>query len=128
MKKVRNIMLISLGLLIFLSVGAIIYMMQGQKDIEAYDLHHIDLSMISDGSYVGVYQKGRWTNEVEVTVENHVIIEVKVIKTVLFEREEITQDIIEKVLENQSFDIDITVGATITTKAYLIAIEDALDS
>lgn len=39
---------------------------------------------------------------------------------------EIAENIINKVIESQSIDIDVVSGTTVTSKAYLKAIENAL--
>ena len=102
-------------------------MMQGQEEIISYEIGEIDLLEVSDGVYVGSFDQGRWKNQVEVTVENHEIIDIKVIKTVLFERKEITEEVILQVINHQSLDVDIEAGTTITVNAYLISIKNAFE-
>ena len=121
-----------IGFLVFVGfilvvTGLLIWMMQGQEEILNYEIGEIDLSEVSDGVYVGSFDQGRWKNQVEVTVENHEIIDIKVIKTVRFERKEITQEVILQVINQQSLDVDIEAGTTITVNAYLISIRKALD-
>ena len=47
-------------------------------------------------------------------------------KTVLFERPEVTQELFDNVIAAQSIDVDVLSGATVTSKAYLKSIENAL--
>ncbi|MFY9135653.1 MAG: FMN-binding protein, partial [Bacillota bacterium] len=68
----------------------------------------------------------RWSNKVRVTVESGRVTDIDVVEDVLFRSAEWTEKIIDSVMEEQSLDVDIISGATITTKAYLKAIENAL--
>jgi len=42
-------------------------------------LNGIDLAAIPDGSYTGTYNLKRWSNTVTVHVENHQIVDIKII-------------------------------------------------
>lgn len=86
----------------------------------------VDLSSVEDGTYSGSYKSGRFSNEVRVTVEDQRIKDIQVVKDMLVANPETTQGIIQKVIEKQNTTIDIVSSSTVTTKAYLKSIEDAL--
>lgn len=44
----------------------------------------------------------------------------------MFRREDVTKGILNRVIENQNTNIDVISGATVTCKAYLKSIENAL--
>ena len=44
----------------------------------------------------------------------------------MFKMDEITTELFDRVIQNQSLDVDIETGATVTSHAYLKAIENAL--
>lgn len=101
------------------------YMAKGLNEGKSLAIDPISVAQKADGIYTGTYSGGRWTNEVNVTVKDGKITGIDVAKTVLFERPELTQNIISQVIQKQNTDIDITSGATVTSKAYLKSIENA---
>lgn len=127
MKKV----LIILGvfvLLVVLAVGGLAWFMSnGLKATEVLVIGTIDPARLADGSYEGEYDGGRFANQVAVTVQDGKITAIDVKKTVVFERDEVTKKLFENVIARQNTDVDVESGATVTAKAYLKSIEDALD-
>ncbi len=106
--------------------GGIFFISRGVEAGEALEINNVDLSRLSDGAYSGAYEGGRWTNVVNVTVKDHKITGVEIVKDVLFPKPEVTAELVEKVLEKQSPNIDAVSGSTVTSKAYLKSIENAL--
>jgi len=86
----------------------------------------IDLTEVADGTYTGEYAFKRWTNILNVTVGDHKITKIEIEKNVQFYNQELSDQVFADVIESQSLDIDIQSGATVTSKAYLKAIEDAV--
>lgn len=123
MKKYFKIFII---IFIIFIISAGIYLNYGLKDITNIAINPIDITKLEDGVYTGSFNYGRWTNEVSVTVKNKKIVSIDVLRKVQFEQSNITQDIINRVIEKQNTDIDIVSGATATSKAYLKSIENAL--
>ncbi|HCU22551.1 MAG TPA: hypothetical protein DF698_06635 [Candidatus Atribacteria bacterium] len=62
----------------------------------------------------------------EVAVKNHQITEIKIIKDVVFRSGDISKKIFDQIIQKQSLQIDTVSNATVTNKAYLKAIENAL--
>jgi uncharacterized protein with FMN-binding domain len=84
------------------------------------------VSSTVDGTYTGKYDGGRWSNELSVTVKDHKITKIDVVKDVTFPKPEWTDQLFKEVIEKQSVDVDVVSGATVTSKAYLKSIENAL--
>lgn len=126
MKKVIKIILGIVGVIILVISIMMFILMNGMDTAQALELNQINLSQVEDGKYVGTYDTTRWTNSVEVTVINHKITEVIIVKDVMIALEGLSDRLFKKVIDNQSIDVDIETGATITSKAYLKAIENAL--
>lgn len=101
-------------------------MTRGLKAGEALNVGQVNASDMKDGVYSGKYDGGRWTNEVRVTVENNRIAGIDVVKSVLFEKPETTKELFDRVIKEQDTDVDTVTGATVTCRAYLKSVENAL--
>ena len=126
MKKAMIIILSILGVLVVVGAGGVFYITNGLEAGENLAINPVDLTAIEDGTYAGVYQAGRWSNEVAVSVADHQIANIAVVKTVTIDDPELTSTIINNVIKNQSTTVDTVSGATVTSKAYLKSIENAL--
>lgn len=127
--------MVKLFLKIFLSIivlmllvfgGGMLFLSWGLDAGSEVALSGINLSELSDGTYTGKYKAGRWTNEVSVEVKDHQITEITLVKDVVFSKPEVTVELFDKVIANQTTTIDTIAGSTVTCKAYLKAIETAL--
>lgn len=126
MKLFMKIVL-AIVIILLVGVGIRFYSItSGLKDGRQVVINEIDLSRIADGSYKGSYDVGRWANEVLVEVSDHRITDIIIAKSVTYEDQEQTRKLIEKVLEKQNTSVDTVSGATVTSKAYLKSIENAL--
>ncbi|HHT26892.1 MAG TPA: FMN-binding protein [Firmicutes bacterium] len=128
MRKSRwfKVLLGVVGVFLLVVVGTFSYLMRGLDAGMQVTVAEPDLSRLVDGAYLGEYQAGRWSNQVQVTVEQHRITDIQVVKDVTFSRPEWTEQLIAAVLGKQTLQVDAVSGATVTTKAYLKAIENAL--
>ena len=126
MKKAMIVILSILGVLVVVGAGGVFYITNGLEAGENLAINPVDLTAIEDGTYAGVYQAGRWSNEVAVSVADHQIANIAVVKTVTIDDPELTSTIINNVIKNQSTTVDTVSGATVTSKAYLKSIENAL--
>ncbi len=126
MKKALKVLLIVVICLVVIVGGFVIFISSGINDGDKIQIGSIDLSTVADGAYTGSFEKGRWSNEVVVEVKDHAIVSVTVTKDVLFSEEATKNQLIAEVIQNQNCNVDAVSGATITGKAYLKAIENAL--
>lgn len=87
----------------------------------------VDLSKIADGVYKGSHKVFPVEAEVRVTIENHKIIGIELVKH--FNGQGTAAEVIpDRVTEAQSLKVDIVSGATYSSKVILKAIENALQS
>lgn len=126
MKKGYKILLGFAGLIILLIISSIFVLMNGMKDVETLKVDELELISLEDGSYFGSFDITRWSNAVEVKIENHRIVEIVVLDDVMIGLEGLSNRLFDNVIRKQSLDVDIETGTSITSKAYLKAIENAL--
>ncbi|MCC5910866.1 MAG: FMN-binding protein [Clostridiaceae bacterium] len=126
MKKILKILLAVFGIFMLISVSGLFFLSRGLEAGSHLIVNDVNAPMLTDGTYNGRYEGGRWTNEVEVIIKDHKIMEIIVIKDILLVKEEVTEELFQKILKEQSINVDAISGATVTSKAYLKAIENAL--
>jgi uncharacterized protein with FMN-binding domain len=125
MKRFLKIGLIILVVLILVAGGGVFYISRGVSSGAKLQINKIELSTVNDGSYTGKYNSGRWTNELSVAVKDHKITKINIVKDISFKMPEVTKQIFDRVIAKQNTDIDVVSGSTVTSKAYLKAIENA---
>ncbi|WP_025691912.1 FMN-binding protein [Paenibacillus zanthoxyli] len=125
----RNIMI---GIIIIVLVGGIICWTLFSKELREgknLPLTGVDFKRLADGTYTGTYEGGRFkwrANEVQVTVSSGKVARIALLKSTEGRPSEFTNELYDKVIRSQSLQVDTISGATITSKAYLKAVEDAL--
>jgi len=125
-KVIKVVLIIFIGLFLLLG-GFFTFLMIGQSTIKNLKIENIDLTNLADGDYEGEYNHGRWTNKVVVSITDHKITNIDFTKIHTFDNPEVRKKIVDNVINEQSLDIDTISGATISTKAYLKAIDNALN-
>lgn len=113
--------------IIGVGVGALVWMMSGLSTYQKMPIGKVDLSKVKDGTFTGNFSGGRFSNTVSVTVKDHKITGIEVVKAVGSSSDETTRQLFEKVVAQQTPQVDTITGATVTGKAYLKAIENALN-
>jgi uncharacterized protein with FMN-binding domain len=61
-----------------------------------------------------------------VTVASGKVTGIEILRDVWFRKPELTEQVVSDVIKSQSLEVDIVSGATVTTRAYLKAVENAL--
>lgn len=100
------------------------------NEIRSLPLNAVDFTRLKDGVYIGEYEGGmyKWReNKVQVTVTDGKVSDIKLLSAV-FKAEGTTdpEPLYDRVIKNQSLQVDAISGATITSKGYLQAVENAL--
>jgi uncharacterized protein with FMN-binding domain len=126
MRKILYVILGFFTVMIAAIFIGIVYLQSGMSSTKSLTITSIDLSLVDDGIYEGTYENGRFTTTIEVTIVDHMITELVVIDDVTFANPDLTRALFDQIITSQDIDIDIIAGSTITTKAYLKAIENAL--
>ena len=102
------------------------FILLGKARTGSLTLDGVSLADAADGVYTGSYSGFRWSNTVQVTVKAHRITEIDVVKEQVIITPETAQALKDKVLAAQNTQVDAVSGATVTSKAYLKAVENAL--
>lgn len=126
MNKIFKVFFIGFVSFIIISISGFYYLTRGLDSHKLIEITDLNITQLNNGIYTGSYSHSRWRNTVEVTVDKGQIVSIKPIKTVLFERNDITNELFKRVLAKQKLNVDTISGATITSKAYLKSIENAL--
>jgi uncharacterized protein with FMN-binding domain len=121
-----RIILIVIFLLVLIIGSTAFYMTRGLSTGKNMIINPIDVSQLKDGVYKGKYNGGRWSNQVNVTMKNKKVTQIAIVKSVVFEKPEVSRELINKVIKKQNTNVDVISGATVTSKAYLKSIENAL--
>lgn len=125
MKKFLKRSGIVLLVLIVLTGVMLVYATFGLKQTLNLDIQPVDLTQIPDGTYTGSYNSYRWSTTVEVTVNNHKITGINPIKAQQG-REDMVNELIQKIIAGQKSNVDVISGATASSKAFLEAVQSAL--
>ena len=122
MKTKLKIAGIVLGVLI---VVMLLFAMVGLQEALNLKIRNVELTAVPDGVYTGVYDNGRFSNKVTVTVADHRITAIDPAKTANG-GEQTVQTLLERVIDQQRTDVDAVAGATATSLSLLKAVENAL--
>ncbi|WP_297421364.1 FMN-binding protein [Clostridium sp.] len=98
-----------------------------QKTIKELTISKVDLSKISDGVYTGSYDVDFIAAKVSVTVKSHKIENIDLLEHKT-DRGKPAEVIPDRVVKEQSLQVDAVSGATNSSKTILKAIENALMS
>jgi len=99
------------------------------QQIRNLPLNKVDFSNLKDGTYKGFFEGGmyKWReNEIQVKVENGQVTGIQVLQHKENRPKTFTDKLFNQVIESQSLQVDIVTGATLTSKAYLRGVENAL--
>lgn len=116
------------GILVLGGVGAGLALL-GSGTLKKLQINDVDLKKLSDGTYRGRYKVTRWNYDVEVEVKKHKITSIKQLNEAMDKMSgELTEQMVAAVMEKQSPVIDTVSGASLNTKAFQKAVENALTS
>jgi uncharacterized protein with FMN-binding domain len=132
-RKGRGCLIALMIVLVILAVGGGIgwlFLSKEHKEAASLPLNAVNFSKLIDGKYHGVYAGGmyKWrVNECDVTVTNGNVADIQLINSVdPGAANTDTKMLYDRVIKSQSLKVDTISGATLTSKAYLQCIENAL--
>ena len=100
------------------------------KEARSLPLDGVDFNKLKDGNYQGNYEGGmyKWRrNACQVTVSSGKVSDIQIARSDDPGGENMDpKPLYERVIEGQSLQVDVISGATLTSKAYLKAVENAL--
>lgn len=128
--KIIRIILIILSIFIALLFAAYLFIILPQqkalKTVRSMEIQKIDGSMLKDGTYRGDFEYSNTGVVVLVTVHDHQISRIEILKGGSNQYGLLAESITDSVLLANSTDVDVITGSTTTSKALLKAIENAL--
>jgi uncharacterized protein with FMN-binding domain len=127
-KKKYVVLIIIVGVILAMVITTVVIIKNMETKLEQLaltEVPEIDLSTVKDGIYNGSYQVFPIAVEVKVTVKNHAISEITLIKHTNGQGKP-AEVIIDQVITKQSLQVDSISGATYSSKVILKAIENAL--
>lgn len=119
-----KITLIVVGIILLIMATLFAVGTFGLSDVKNMTINQVDLSNVTDGIYKGSFHKTRWNYDVEVTVRDHKIVSIKTTNKV--PNSKLVDEAIKRIEAKQSMNIDTVSGATVDTKAFCKAVENAL--
>lgn len=131
-KKMTALIIVLVVVVVLAAAGGIgwWYLDKEHQEAKNLPLNSVDFSRLNDGVYRGVYEGGmyKWrTNECEVTVSNGKVVDINLIDSKDPGNIEGQLEMLyDRVINTQSLQVDTISGATLTSKAYLQAVENAL--
>lgn len=125
MKKSLKWIVIVILILIVLTGIFFAFTLPGLNQTAVLEIGAVDLTQIPDGSYTGSYNSYRWSTTVEVTLKDHRITDILPVK-IQSGRDSLVKELKEKMMLQQTADVDAVSGATASSNAYLKAVENAL--
>ena len=135
--KVYFVVLIILVVVAMVAGIAILLDAPRRKELQLLTIENIDFIKLMDGTYIGEYKakKGDSSNVVlEVTILEKQVKQIRILKGALDKngspvkmKDGMTMaDLFKRVMEKESLQVDAISGATLTSKAHLKALENAL--
>ncbi len=125
MKKWQIALIAVVVLLVGVAVAFKIQFSRMKAVIESAVIEKVDLSTIADGVYEGEFKYFVLEIAVDVTVKDHLITDIKIVRQKGGKGYE-AHDTIDRILKAQSPAVDATTGATGSSKAIMIAVQNAL--
>ena len=105
-------------------------LMKEHREARSLPLNAVDFGRLRDGNYHGLYEGGmyKWRrNECDVTVAGGRVTDIQLMASKDPGRENTqVRPLYDRVIQAQSLQVDTISGATLTSKAYLQAVENAL--
>lgn len=126
MKKGVKVLLIILGIIAVIVVGAYLMMKNtADKALASIVFEDVDMSQTADGTYYGETNAGMVFVKVAVTVENHAIKSIDIIEHKNGKGAK-AEAITDTIIAANNYDVDVVSGATLSSKAVKSAVSKAL--
>ena len=131
--RLKGCMIVLAILLVILAGGGGIgwvFLSREHREARSLPLNRANFSRLVDGTYHGLYEGGmyKWRrNECDVTVTNGKVTDIELTASADPGKENAKAEMLyERVIAAQSLQVDTISGATLTGKAYLQCVENAL--
>jgi uncharacterized protein with FMN-binding domain len=115
-----------LAVFVLIAVVAFAACESESRRVRDVELPELDLSRVEDGMYTGEVMYRDSLYRVEVRVQDHRIVELQVVESEGDEHDQAALAVLERVIAEQSLQVDAVSEATRSSKLYLIATYQAL--
>ena len=119
--KALKIIGIIVAVFILILAGGLFAVTRGLDEMQELVIHDVNPAELPDGIYTGEFDRYRWSNRVTVIVEDGEIVDIRPDSS-----EALVLELSERIIARQSLQVDIDTGATVSSKAFLKAVEKAL--
>lgn len=129
-RLMKKIIIIIVLIITVISIGSLIAyntIENNFKKLSIAKVESIDLSTLENGDYKGSYSSFPISVEVTVNVQDHRISAIVLNKHVNGQGQ-LAEEILVKVVEENSIEVDVVSGATYSSKVILSAISNALNN
>lgn len=124
-KKILIVLGIFLILIIAFGVAFFFRARQMVKRIESVEIMDVDLTQIANGVYTGEFGDFLVDVQLEVTVKDHKIEKIEIIKQRSGPGYEAIETV-DRIIDAQSPKVDVVTGATGSSRSIMIAVQSAL--
>ncbi|MEA4846122.1 MAG: FMN-binding protein [Clostridiaceae bacterium] len=135
--KVWTVLLVILGVIVAGSGITMLAFEPGRREASNLTIGNVDFKKLRDGVYEGEYKgtKDHFRDaKVMVTVDSGAVTDIKVTGGALSGEKQTSEvrngqsidDLLDRVIDSQSLQVDVISGATISSKVHLKAVENAL--
>ena len=132
------VILIIFVVIVVIVWGGILLSAPGRREVQKLTIDVIDFQKLRDGTYVGEYigtKDHSRDTKVQASISEGQILDIKILKGALDKNGNPLKmkggisigDLFRHVIESQSLQVDVISGATLTSKAHLKALENALE-
>ncbi len=133
------VIILSIVGVIALGLGAAVaFTAPGRNELKNMVIADVDFKKLHDGVYAGAYRgkkEGLRNAAVEVSVDSGAVTKIKITEGSLANEKQTSElrnrlsinDLFNRVIESQSLKVDVISGATLTSKAHLKAVENAVE-
>lgn len=133
-----KVILIIVFIISSVALGAVILDSPGRREIAGLSFRSINFRKLRDGTYIGDF-KGTKSHlrdtQVEVTITDGGIKEIEILKGAMnkdgkpakLRGGKSIEDLFDDVVKSETLQVDVISGATVTSKAHLKALENALE-
>ena len=124
--KRKTVVMILLPIIV-ICIGYLATNAMSLNKIRNIHIENIDLTKVNDGIYQGETKAGSYIYKVIVKVENHKIVTINGVDNRKSPYVTYAEGVFTKIVKQQKVDVDAITGATTTSKAFMKAVENALN-
>jgi uncharacterized protein with FMN-binding domain len=124
-KGIRKGLIIALAVVVVLVGIMALAAFPGMGAVRRTQVAAVDLSRVADGSYTGAFSAGRFQFAVRVDVKGNMITDVALQDPA--KENDMSRAVAAAIVDKQSVVMNAVSGASLTTRAFTKAVENALD-